>query len=392
MLYLQPAAHFGGAERQAATVIPLLRDHGIEAIPYVGPGRAICEWLDERGVEDYVHTRAFPGGWAKPSGLARAMLPVRYGRCLVDTREELAEVIRERGIDVVFAAMSFSWIAATHVARKLGVPIVWRAGGTECTPAQRHLLSLWARRQRPDVLVCNGDAVRRLYAPLIGAPSVMIRNGVDIRQFYPGAGTRHALRPPGARVVIGFAGRLVPQKRPQDFIKAAARFSARDDVAFLLAGEGSRRAEYEKLAEEHGARTLRVLGYVRDMRDFYESCDILVLPSRSEGCPNVVLEAMAMKTGVVAADAPATREIVTTGVDGLLYPIGDVDALARAITQLIDQPETRRVLVERAYRRVTQHLTAEACATLTARLLRSVADGHGVRRQPASTQARSLQS
>lgn len=392
MLYLQPAAHFGGAERQASTVIPMLRDHGIEAIPYVGPGRAICEWLEERGVDDYVHSRTFPGGWPKHHGLTKAALPLRYGRCLRDFRREIARVIEDRAIDVIFAAMPFSWIAATDVARRLGTPIVWRAGGTECSPALRRLLAIWARFNRPDVLVCNGESVRRLYAPLIGAPSVMIRNGIDHRQFHPGAGARHVLRPAGSRLVVGFAGRLVPQKRPQDFIRAAARFAARDEVTFLLAGEGSRRASYERLADELGARTLRVLGYVGDMRDFYAACDLLVLPSRSEGCPNVVLEAMAMKTGVIAADAPATREIVTTGVDGLLYSIGDVDALARAISQLIDQPETRRVLVERAYRRVTQRLTAEACATSTARLLRSVADGHGARRLPASTQARSRQS
>ena len=390
VLYLQPAAHFGGAERQAATIVPFLRELGVDTIPLVGPGRAIVEWLEERGVDDYVFTRNFPG--AVPArGSSRVSLPADYVRCWTRCRAELAQLLRDQAIDIVFAAMAFSWIVATPVARKLGIPVVWRAGGTECAPAVRYLLSAWARRSPPDLLVCNGDAVRRMYGPLIGAPALTIRNGIDDEQFYPGAGDHRALRPPGARVVIGFAGRLVPQKRPEDFIAAAARFVEHDDVAFLIAGDGSRREAYEDQARLVGARNLRVLGFVRDMRDFYAACDVLVLPSRSEGCPNVVLEAMAMKTAVVAADMPATREIVTTGADGILYPIGQIDALATALASVIERPHWRTLLVERAYRRVCQ-LTARACATRTAQVLRAVAGDRSSARLPATTARTALRS
>jgi glycosyltransferase involved in cell wall biosynthesis len=391
VLYLQPAAHFGGAERQAATIVPLLPEQGLETVPLVGPGRAIVEWLEERGVEDYVFTRNFPGGWSPLRGLARAALAPRYARCWWRSRIEIEHLIRAHAIDVVFAAMAFSWVVATPVARRLGVPIVWRAGGTECSPATRRILGTWAQRHRPDLLVCNGDAVRRLYAPLIGAPAITVRNGIAHDQFHPGAGDRSAFRPPGARVVIGFAARLVPQKRPEDFIAAAARFAAHDDVTFLLAGEGSRRPYYEEMARQAGAHNVQVLGYVRDMRDFYAACDVLVLPSRSEGCPNVVLEAMAMKTAVVAADNPATRELVTSGVDGLLYPIGDVDALEAALAKLIARPPWLRLLVERGYRRASQ-LTARECARRTAMALRSVVAEAPSVRVPATPERTALRS
>lgn len=391
VLYLQPAAHFGGAERQAATIVPFLRELGVETIPLVGPGRAITEWLEQRGVDDYVLTGNFPGGWSPPRGLARATLAARYARCWHRSRIEIDRLLREEQIDVVFAAMAFSWVVATPIARRLGIPVVWRAGGTECSPAQRYLLAAWARAYRPDRLVCNGEAVRRVYEPLIGTPGITIRNGIDETQFYPGAGDHTALRPPAARLVIGFAGRLVEQKRPEDFIAAAARFADREDVVFLIAGDGSRRARYEEMARAAGARTLRVLGFVHDMRDFYAACDALVLPSRAEGCPNVVLEAMAMKTAVIAADMPATREIVTTGVDGLLYPIGDHDALEAALLQLIDQPLWRRVLVERGYRRVCQ-LTARACARQTAWVLRDVAADRPPAQLPATSARTALRS
>jgi glycosyltransferase involved in cell wall biosynthesis len=371
LLYLQPAAHFGGAERQAATLVPVLRELGVDATPLVGPGTEIVSWFEERGVDDAILTSGFPGGWQKKRGLARTALVWRYLHCVRELRQQVAQLVHDRGIDIILAAMAYSWIAATPVARKLGVPIVWRAGGTECSGFERKLLSLWTRRHRPDHLVCNGDAVREVYAPLVRSPASVIRNGLDHSQFTPELGDPAKLRPPGARVVIGFAARLVPQKRPEDFIAAAARFAERDDVRFLLAGDGSRREHYAQLAREVGAKTLDVIGFLHDMRDFYAACDVLVLPSRSEGCPNVVLEAMAMSTLVVAADTPAVREIVTDGKDGLLYTLGDIDALAQVLAWLIDQPDRAELIVKRGHARVDR-LTAHECAFRTAGLLRDV--------------------
>src|SRR5690606_35216102 len=117
----------------------------------------------------------------------------------------------------------------------------------------------------------------------------------------------------------------------------AASMSRRyPDVAFLASGEGSRRSEYERVARQVGATNLRFFGYIEDMTAFYDACDILVLPSRSEGCPNVVLEAMACATAIIASDASGTREVVRHGREGLIYPIGDMAALTRATADLLD--------------------------------------------------------
>jgi glycosyltransferase involved in cell wall biosynthesis len=384
-LYLQPAAHFGGAERQAATIVPLLGEMGVETTPFVGPGDEIVQWLQQRGVDELIHSPSFPGPWPSARGIRQLGRLWSYARCILACRRELARVIVEREIDVVFAAMAFSWISATPVARALGVPIVWRAGGTECSERQRRWLRAWARWNPPDRLVCNGDSVRQLFAPMIGAPATVIRNGLDTRQFHVGAGNGKALRPPGAKLVIGFAARLVPQKRPEDFIAAASHFASRDDVAFLMAGEGSRRPQYEALIETLGAKTVCSTGFVHEMRDFYDAIDVLVLPSRSEGCPNVVLEAMASGVAVVAADAPATREIVTDGSDGVLYPIGDIAALAQALAMMIDRPDWRRMLAARGHQRVTR-LSAHECAARTADLLIEVASHRRIQ-APARYQA-----
>jgi glycosyltransferase involved in cell wall biosynthesis len=378
-LYLQPAALFGGAERQAATNIPLLDEFGVDVLAMVGPGDPIITWLHERGVERFVHTQSFPGAWPKQDGLRRLSLPWRYLRCLERCADEIAALVEGHAIEVIFAALPFSWIAATPVARRLGVPIVWRAGGTEITAAQRLLLSGCAVRWRPDLLLCNAEAVRRTYEPLVRAPTEVVQNGVDDAQFYPKSGDPARFRPAAAGLVVGFAGRLVPQKRPEDFIELAARFAALGpEVTFLAAGEGSRRDRYEELARRAGADHLRFLGYVDDMRSFYAACDVLVLPSRSEGCPNVVLEAMAMGAVVIASDVAGTREVMRHGVEGLIYPIGEVGALAAELTRLWREPARLRALARRALARTHRDLTARACARRTGELLRTVIADHAL--------------
>src|SRR5215213_6570238 len=205
VLYVQPSAHFGGAERQAATLLPRLGDQGMDVTALVGPGRTIVDWLQAAGVGDIVHSANFPPDWADARGLERLggvrEFVARAGRL----ERQVEELIAARDIDVVVAAMPFSWVAATAAARRNGVPTLWRAGGCELSWPQRLVLPLWARRQPPDGLLCNSEAVRRMFAPLVPAPAFIVRNGVDVDLFRPGAGDPRRFRPQAsAQTVIGF--------------------------------------------------------------------------------------------------------------------------------------------------------------------------------------------
>jgi glycosyltransferase involved in cell wall biosynthesis len=375
-LYLQPSSLFGGAERQAATNVPLLPGYGVEVIPLVGPGRVITEWLAERGVTSVVHAPHFPGGWRKPRGLERLLLPSRYLACYARSVAQIDRILSERRVDAVLAAMPFSWIVATRAAHRHGIPVVWRCGGTEIRPWEKLALAAFARTTPPDLLVCCSTAVDKTIAPLIPAPSKVILNGIDTEQFSPTLGDARRYRPRGARVVIGFAARMVAQKRPHDFLAMAARIAARHrDVSFLFAGEGSLREPLEAKARAMGlGGQISILTYVADMQSFYAACDIFVLPSRSEGCPNVVLEALASRKAVVVSDAAGTREVIREGVDGLVYPIGDVGALTRAVEQLIVHDRLRADLAASGHERVASGFSAKACARDFAETLRQLAD------------------
>jgi glycosyltransferase involved in cell wall biosynthesis len=364
LLYIQPSAFFGGAERQAATLLPRLVARGLNVTALVGPGPTVGGWLRAAGVRDVHESASFPPDWADARGLERLGRMRAFGLAAGHLGREVAELLRARQIDVVVAAMPFSWVAATPVCRAAGIPILWRAGGTELTWPQRLLLQLWARRHPPDLLVCNSEAVRRMFAPLIPAPTAIVRNGVDTELFRPGVGNRRRFRPLGAEAVIGFAGRLVPQKRPGDFLALAHAIASRHpQVCFLIAGEGSRRPAIEAEARRFGlGDRIHFLGLVQEMRDFYAACDLLVLPSRSEGCPNTVLEAMAMKVAVVASNTEATAEIIQPLRDGLLFPVGRIDRLVEAVDSLLGNPALRARLVDSAWRKVQGPLGAAASA------------------------------
>jgi glycosyltransferase involved in cell wall biosynthesis len=374
VLYLQPGPLFGGAERQAATLLPLLSASGAQVTALAGPGEAIVRWLRRSGVERVLHSGDFPGGWPKPHGLERLALPWRYGRCGARLRCTVDALLAAGEVDVVVAALAFSWIVATPVAARHGVPVVWRAGGLGLRPWQRAALAAWARRHPPARLVGPTEEVAACFGPLVPAPCEVIPNGVDLQVFHPEAGDAGRFRPPDAGLVVGFAARLSPEKRTDDFLRIAAGLAAvRREVRFLVAGEGSRRAAYEARARALGlGDRIRFLGYVDEMPSFHAACDVLVLPSEAEGCPNVVLEAMAMGR-VPLVSHTATGDVVHDGEDGLVFPLGDVSGAVRALTRLLGRPELRERLAACARARVCQEHDARRAAGRWLEMLSAVA-------------------
>jgi glycosyltransferase involved in cell wall biosynthesis len=389
-LYLQPAPLFGGAERQAALTAMLLPEFDVDVIPMVGPGHIVADWLRECGVQGVVESPHFPGGWPKQRGLGRLTLPARYVECGLRARQQMGELVREHAIEIILASLPFAWITGSLTARRAGIPIVWRAGGTYLNAAQKAGLWSLTRFQKPDLLLCNSAAVQATFGPLVPAPVEVVPNGVDRRVFHPAAGDASRYRPVGARQVVGCAMRLADSKRPWDFIELAARLrSSCPDVRFLLAGEGSRRAELERLAQQSGASNLSFLGFVSDMPSFYAACDLLVLPSRSEGCPNYLLEAVAMGKPVVASAIAPVMELVKVTENAVLFELGDVDALTRAVLELLSKPERLRRLGRRGLQHAEQ-FSARTCAERIARLLHALVAEHAVNSDPSRAAAPQL--
>ncbi len=146
-------------------------------------------------------------------------------------------------------------------------------------------------------------------------------------------------------------GRLSREKGFDQLIDAFARLAPRHgDWQLLIAGEGPERGNLEEQIARCGlADQVHLIGWVDDPARFLAGGTLFVLPSRYEGFPMALLEALACGLPVVAFDCDSgPREILRHGVDGLLVPAGDVAALAESIDRLMTDPAAREQLSQRA--------------------------------------------
>jgi glycosyltransferase involved in cell wall biosynthesis len=154
---------------------------------------------------------------------------------------------------------------------------------------------------------------------------------------------QHPWFAPGAPSVILSAGRLTRQKDFPTLLQAFDRVRRRRPARLLILGEGEDRAALEHLAHELGcAADLSLPGFVDNPYPFMRAARMFVLSSAWEGFGNVLIEAMALGTPVIATDCPwGPAEILDGGDFGLLVPVGDVGALAEAIEKELDAARPR---------------------------------------------------
>lgn len=186
---------------------------------------------------------------------------------------------------------------------------------------QTESVALWFRSRLPR------RSPRVVVIPNPVAPDVQIHGSAD--------------REGGGTYVLG-VGRLEDQKGFDLLIEAFARLSpAEFHCELWIAGRGSRRQVLERQAVDLGiADRVRFLGEVDDVTRLMRDARVFVLPSRFEGFPNALLEAMASGAPCVAADCPSgPKELLSVDECGLLVPVGDADRLAQAIRRVLRDSE-----------------------------------------------------
>lgn len=192
----------------------------------------------------------------------------------------------------------------------------------------------------------------------------MIRNGVDIEGFQAAPATLKNEIAPCGGALVGFVGRLVPEKGGEVLLRAARRvLTVHAQTKFVLVGDGPARQEWERLASQLGISEQVVFaGRREDMASVYASLDMVVLPSLLEALPMCLLEAMAAGKPVIATRVGAVPQVIQSRETGLLLPPGEVNGLAEAIAGLLKNPEQARQLGENGRAHVARHFSAEAMA------------------------------
>lgn len=331
----------GGAERVLTLLANAWADRGWEvAILTIGPRHKDFYTLSQ-GIRRVALDLAEPPRWPLDS-LLNSLRRVRA----------LRRALRDLKPDVVVSFMDKPNILTLLACRGLEAPVIV---SERVDAGQYSAGRAWAALRRwmypaAAAVVVQTERQQEWFRRFIpGARVRLIPNPVGS----PGASSGPAPRLPEAEHLVVGMGRLTRQKGFDILIRAFARCAPRHPGwALVLLGEGEERGPLEDLcARLEMAGRISLPGAIPDPAAVLRRAALFVLPSRFEGFPNALLEAMACGVSAIAADCPSgPREIVEAGVNGLLVPPEDVPALAAAMDRLMSSPEERRRLGGRAAR------------------------------------------
>jgi glycosyltransferase involved in cell wall biosynthesis len=316
---------------------------------------AIDRWARELGV-DYVEVtekNSFDRGiWPKLRALVREkQIDIVHAH---EHKTDLLALLLGRYERVVPMSTAHAWVGHSWKER------IYYAVDKRILARFPHVVAVSSEIR--DVLVRHGADPSRV---------TVVLNAIDPNRF-----TRDPARRPAARaafglqddeIAIGAVGRLEAQKRFDLLMDAFARV-ARDlpqlKLKLLIAGDGSLKTELgEKLqqlglgATANGPERCRLIGHTTDIPGFHHALDLMVQSSIYEGTPNVVLEAMALETPIIATDVGGTKELAHDREHALIIPPGDVEALVRSMREALENPRARADRVKAARARVEGELS-----------------------------------
>lgn len=332
ILHVTAPGEVGGLERvvQGLATGHHRAGHRVRVAVFVEPNRdirAFLEPLERAGVDARV-TRLHP-------------------RAYLEERRILARLCREERTDVLHTHGEREDVLHVGVGHRAGVPVVTTIHGSSRlggVTTAHYLLGhslLW----RFDAVVPVSQRIARSlrWWGVRRGKVHLIRNGWSVPvAFLDRAAARQALGLPADGLLVGFVGRLIPVKGADLFLEAFAR--CRDLPArAVVVGDGAMRAALEARAAELGlGDRVTFAGTHPEAARIFRAFDAWVLSSRSEGTPNVLLEAMASGVPVVAAAVGGVPEVVTSA-EAVLAPPDDPGALAEGIRRvLVDREEAAR--------------------------------------------------
>lgn len=295
----------------------------------------------------------------------------------------LARELARTRIDVVH---SFLWTSDAFSALSdllfHRAPLICSERGDRTYPAYSTARNLYDRAvtfRRARIMCANsrfgGNLLAR--AGCDAAKIRVIHNGVDVASVdrIKAHDIRREFGWPASTRIVGAATRLIDYKGVDTLIDAIGTIR-RSDVRCVLVGDGPQRQELErKVASMDLGGHVRFVGTQHPSEPWIKGCDIAVLTTRidSEHCSNSILEYMACARSVVATAVAGVPELVDDGVTGILVPRNRPDAVAEALTRLIDDPVLREKMGTGGRKRIEEHFRVECVATAFANLWREVA-------------------
>lgn len=291
----------------------------------------------------------------------------------------IKKVCNEHKLDVLefFSQDFLTSIPALYIKKKINIPITvtvnglpgisWFSGDRIIDGVGYVYTNLIGKE-----IIKAADGVRLLSSSLYddllkfgvdGGRMRAICMGIDTTIFHPyynGYDVRKELRIKEDDVFVLFVGRLIKMKGTEYLIEAVRDLVPKyGNLKLVMVGDGDAREENERMARSIKGNVI-FTGYRSDTYRFMCASDIVVLPSMCEGCPNVVLEAMACGTPVIASRVGAVPDVIQNGKTGIIIEWKNIDELKRALTQLVEDPSLTEKMGERARERIEKEFTWDA--------------------------------
>ncbi len=319
VLYLVTELDPGGAERQLA---------------------ALASGLDRKAFDPAVASLAAPGAMAKP--LREAGIPVfsvaAKGVSDLKALGRLKTLLADLEPDLLHTFLFHANVAGRLCARLAGLSCPVVASVRVEDPRRLHRWGEKATARWADAFVANSKAMTGFLEEGLGLPAPKIHcipnAALPLPEVTEGA-FRKSLGIPEDTPLVVAAGRLDRQKGFDVLLKALP-----PDCTLALVGEGPETASLKKLA---AGKDVRFTGRLPSAVPALADADLVVLPSRWEGMPNVALEALQMGKPILGTTVGGLRELLEGGA-GVLVPPGDVEALRTALCDLLTDPARRAAL------------------------------------------------
>ncbi len=308
---------------------------------------------------------------AQRSGLKNYEIPMS-GRLDIRALWELNRLLRQGKIDLLCTHGYKSSVMGWWAGKKAGIPVLVFSRGYTAENAkvafyewlERRVLS----RVSGIVFVSEGQRERLKSFGIKGKQSWVVRNAVSVDSYVNPKRLDlrkevfERLRILNAAAMVVSAGRLSPEKGHRFLVEAVGMLrGSSNNTHFVFCGDGPCQEDLEIRSKELGvSENCHFVGFRRDLKEIFQVMDLMVLPSLTEGLPNVVLEAFACAKPIVATRVGGVPEIVENGINGLLLPPERPDLLADAIKNCLASPEKMKQMGEAGYRKVKSEFTFES--------------------------------
>jgi glycosyltransferase involved in cell wall biosynthesis len=341
VLYVIDSLAAGGAERSLAALAPRYRDRGVDLeVAYLHDRSGVEDDLREAGAR--LHSLAGPGGRAGWTVRARSLM-----------RRRRPDLVHTTLFEADVAGRTAGWLTGRPVVSSL-VSVAYGPDQADQVGVRSWKLEGARRLDSTTARVVSrfhsvAGHVARTMGPRLRIPPDRIeviprgRDAERLGRRTPDrrAAVRAALGLGGSEPMVLTAARQEPQKGLDVLLEAFPAVRAEvPEARLLLAGrEGNATQALRATTDRLGlGTTVRFLGGREDVADLMAACDVFVLPTRWEGLPGVILEAMALEAPIVASDIEAVREAVGDESRAVLVPVGDSARLAEAVVATLRHP------------------------------------------------------